>query len=267
MIEREYNLKNINNYENKKDYWNPELYDNNHSFVSDYGSSLIELLKPDSNETILDLGCGTGDLANQIYKHTPNVVGIDKSYQMINQARKKYPCIPFAVKDITHFDSLQSFDAVFSNATIHWIKQPEKALENIYKYLKPGGRFVAEFGGKRNVQTITNEFIHQLQEKNINYNHEQFPWYFPSIGEYTSLMENTGFTVTFAEYFDRPTPLVGEQGLNNWINMFSNKMFENLKEDTKRMIIKSTEDKLKPKLYDGKQWIADYKRIRVMGVK
>lgn len=80
-------------------------------------------------------------------------------------------------------------------------------------------------------------------------------------------MENTGFTVTFAEYFDRPTPLVGEQGLNNWINMFSNKMFENLKEDTKRMIIKSTEDKLKPKLYDGKQWIADYKRIRVIGVK
>lgn len=155
-------MKNINNYENKKDYWNPELYDNNHSFVSDYGSSLIELLKPGSNETILDLGCGTGDLANQISKHSPNVVGIDKSYQMINQARKKYPHIPFAVKDITHFDSLQSFDAVFSNATIHWIKQPEKALENIYKYLKPGGRFVAEFGGKRNVQTITNEFIHQL---------------------------------------------------------------------------------------------------------
>lgn len=80
-------------------------------------------------------------------------------------------------------------------------------------------------------------------------------------------MENTGFTVTFAEYFDRPTPLVGEQGLNNWINMFSNKMFENLKEDTKIMIIKRTEDKLKPKLYDGKQWIADYKRIRVIGVK
>lgn len=256
-----------NNYENTKDYWDAELYDSNHSFVSSYGSNLIDLLKPESNEKILDIGCGTGDLTNQIYKQCPNIVGIDKSYQMINQASKKYPHIPFLVKDITNFNSSQLFDAVFTNATMHWIKQPEKALENIYKQLKSGGRLVAEFGGKQNVQIITNEVICQLREQNISYDNDQFPWYFPSMGEYISLMEEKGFTVKFAEYFDRPTPLVGEKGLSNWINMFSNNMFGNLKEDTKRIIIKNTENNLRPILHGGDQWIADYKRIRVIGIK
>lgn len=260
-------MKNINTDENKKDDWNPKLYDNNHSFVSDYGSSLIELLNPKSDEDILDLGCGTGDLANQIYIKSLNVVGIDKSRQMINQANKKYPNITFSVQDIINFSYSQPFNAIFSNATMHWIKQPEKALKNIYKYLKTGGRFVAEFGGKHNVQTITNEVIYQMRKLNINYDYEQFPWYFPSIGEYTTLMEEIGFTVIFAEYFDRPTPLVGEEGLSNWINMFSNRMFENLKENTKRTIIKNVENNLKPILHDGNQWVADYKRIRVIGIK
>ena len=150
---------------------------------------------------------------------------------------------------------------------MHWIKQPEKALENIYKSLKPGGRFVAEFGGKHNVQTISDEVIHQIQEENINYDSKHFPWYFPSIGEYTTLMERMGFTVTFAEYFDRPTPLIGEEGLNNWIQMFSNEIFESLNENTKQNIIKNTENNLKSVLHDGETWIADYKRIRVVGVK
>lgn len=260
-------MNNINSYKNEKDCWNPELYDNNHAFVSYYGSRLIKLLNLKENEDILDIGCGTGDLTNQIYKQHPSVVGVDKSHQMINQANKKYPDIPFSVQDITNFCYSQSFDAIFSNATMHWVKQPKKALENIYKHLKTGGRFVAEFGGKNNVQIITNEVIHQIQEKKINYNHEQFPWYFPSIGEYTTLMEEIGFTVTFAEYFDRPTPLIGKEGLSNWINMFSNNMFENLKESTRKTIIKNVENNLKPILHDGEQWIADYKRICVIGVK
>lgn len=260
-------MKHINNYETKRDYWNPDLYDNKHSFVSDYGSDLIDLLSPKQNEKILDLGCGTGDLANQIYKACPNVIGIDKSYQMIHQASKKYPDISFLVGDIIHLDYTQTFNAIFSNAMIHWVKQPEKALENIYEHLEPGGRFVAEFGGKNNVQTITDEVIHQLEENNIKYDPEKFPWYFPSIGEYTALMEKVGFTVTFAQYFDRPTPLVGEAGLSNWINMFSNEIFENLQDHTKQTIIKNTENSLKTRLHDGKQWIADYKRLRVIGLK
>ena len=262
-----YSLENLNNYEGHKDYWNPDLYDKKHSFVSEYGNNLIELLKPQNDENILDLGCGTGDLAHQIYQQCPNVVGIDKSNQMVNQANEKYPYISFSTQDITNFSYSESFDAIFSNATMHWIKQPEKALENIYKSLKPGGRFVAEFGGKHNVQTITDEVIHQIQEENINYDSKHFPWYFPSIGEYTTLMERMGFTVTFAEYFDRPTPLIGEEGLNNWIQMFSNEIFEGLNENTKQNIIKNTENNLKSVLHDGETWIADYKRIRVVGVK
>ena len=203
-----------------KDYWNANLYDQNHSFVSKYGNNLIELLAPKQGEKILDLGCGTGDLAKELYDVGVNIVGVDKSKNMITEALRKYPHINFMIRDATNLGYHIEFDAVFSNATLHWVKQPKQALNCIYQSLKQDARFVAEFGGKGNVQTITDEIIHQLKESGIEYKMEHFPWYYPSIGEYTSLMEEVGFRVIFAQHFDRPTPLVGENGLKNWIKMF-----------------------------------------------
>ena len=158
-------------------------------------------------------------------------------------------------------------DAVFSNATLHWVKQPKQALLSIFKSLKQGGRFVAEFGGKGNVQQITDEIIKQRKEIDCEFNIEQFPWYYPSIGEYSSLMEETGFRVTFAEHFDRPTPLDGEDGLKNWIEMFGSGLLEDMTDDKKDIIISRVEEKLKPILCKDGHWVADYKRIRVIGVK
>lgn len=250
-----------------KDYWNANLYDQNHSFVSKYGNNLIERLAPKPGEKILDLGCGTGDLAKELYDVGVNVVGVDQSKNMITEARSKYPDIHFMVRDATNLGYNNEFDAVFSNATLHWVKQPKQAVECIYQSLKPGARFVAEFGGKGNVQTITDEIIRQFKEAGIDYKMERFPWYYPSIGEYTSLMEEAGFRVTFAQHFDRPTPLDGENGLRNWIKMFGSHMFESMDEDKKDFIITKVENHLKAILYKDGNWIADYKRIRVIGIK
>lgn len=250
----------------QKDHWNPSLYDAKHAFVSEFGSSLIDDLAPKEGEKILDAGCGTGDLAFQIATAGALVTGIDSSEKMIAKAKEKYPHLPFFVKDITKLDFHDEFDAVFSNATLHWVKPPEKALINIYNSLKKGGRFVAEFGGKGNVQKITQELFAQIQKAGIK-NSLSSPWYFPSIGEYASLMEQAGFRVTFAMHYDRPTPLEGEDGLKNWIAMFASQLFEGISEEQKQEIISNTEIHLKPSLFKNGVWVADYKRIRVIGIK
>lgn len=257
----------MNKKQNMKDIWNPSLYDTKHSFVSNYGSDLIELLDPKPDEKILDLGCGTGDLTNKLYHKKVNVIGIDNSKNMIMQAKGKFPKINFFVRDATNLEYNNEFDAVFSNAALHWIKAPEQVLKGIYRGLKQGGRFVAEFGGKGNVQAITDEMINQMTEAGFNYDMEQFLWYFPSIGEYSTLMEKVGFKVIFAQHFDRPTPLEGDNGLRNWIEMFFSNIFKGINENQKKDIITKTEDNLKKKLYHEGNWIADYKRIRLIGIK
>ncbi|MFD1926653.1 class I SAM-dependent methyltransferase [Sporosarcina siberiensis] len=250
-----------------KDSWNADLYDAKHSFVSNYGNDIIELLTPKEDEKILDLGCGTGDLANRISVEGANVVGVDQSKNMVGQALSKYPEIQFTVGDATSLDYKDEFDAVFSNATLHWIKQPEKALGSIYKSLKTNGRFVAEFGGKSNVQMITDEIILQFTEAGLEFKPENFPWYFPSIGEYATLMEKAGFRVTFAQHFDRLTPLDGENGMKNWIEMFGSQIFEGLTKELIDSIVSRVETNLKNTLYKDGIWLADYKRIRVIGLK
>ncbi|MED4401572.1 class I SAM-dependent methyltransferase [Metabacillus fastidiosus] len=247
--------------------WNANLYDGKHSFVSTFGNDLVNVLAPEKKEKILDLGCGTGDLANRLYELGVDVTGIDQSENMIHQAINKYPHIPFNVHNAIKLDYMNEFDAVFSNATLHWVKEADEALHCIYRSLKQGGRFVAEFGGKGNVQLITSEIINQLKSLNTNYKEENFPWYFPSIGEYSSLMEKSGFRVTFAQHFDRPTALEGENGLRNWITMFAGNMFRNIDEDIQEAAIRNAENNLKEVLYSNGSWTADYKRIRVVGIK
>lgn len=247
--------------------WNANLYDGKHAFVSQYGQSLIELLAPKAGERILDLGCGTGDLANQLYENGVDVVGVDSSVNMVKQAKNKYPHVNFVVLDATNLEFEHEFDAVFSNATLHWVKPPIKALHRIFRSLKTGGRFVAEFGGKGNVQTISNEIIKQIEAAGYEFKKERFPWFYPSIGEYSTLMEEAGFRVTFAQHFNRPTPLDGDEGLKNWIQMFGSQLFASVPEVSRETIITNVENHVKTSLYKDGNWIADYKRIRVIGVK
>lgn len=251
----------------KNDRWNADLYDEKHSFVSQFGEGIVQLLAPEQDENILDLGCGTGDIAKKLNDLGAHVKGIDHSDNMIRQAQYKYPNIEFNVEDATKLNYKNQFNTVFSNATLHWVKPPESVLNCIHDSLKRQGRFVAEFGGKGNVNLITTEIKKQLLNLELPYHEERFPWFFPSIGEYTTLMEKAGFNVTFAHLFERPTPLKGINGLRNWIEMFSKMMFEELDHETFNRVITNVENNLRETMFKEDAWIADYKRIRVIGVK
>ena len=251
----------------KTDLWNANLYDKSHSFVSAYGQGVIELLQPVSGETILDIGCGTGDLANVMTNAGAQVTGIDASENMVQQAQAKYPALTFSQMDATKLSYDREFDAVFSNATLHWIKTPVSVIEGVYRSLKDGGRFVAEFGGKGNVQSITDALIGQMMLASIPFTDEDFPWYFPSIGEYTTLLEAAGFRVELAHHYDRPTKLDGELGLYNWLAMFSPSLFAQVEDEVKERIFKATIEQLRSTLFKDGDWYADYKRLRVVAYK
>lgn len=248
--------------------WASALYESKHSFVWQYGADCLELLSPQRNERILDLGCGTGHLTQEIAKQGAIAIGIDKAPTMIEQARKNYPDLQFEVADATNFHFEELFDAVFSNATLHWIKEPERVISCIWKALKSGGRFVAEFGGKGNIKAITTAINNALEAAENPVTPELNPWYFPNIGEYTTLLEKQGFSVTYATLFERPTALEdGEQGLQNWLEMFANNFLQAIPANKRSSVIQTIENQLRPQIYRDGTWFADYKRIRVVARK
>lgn len=251
--------------------WNAQLYDDKMDFVAEYGKDIVRLLEPEAGENIIDLGCGTGNLTNSIAKSGANVVGLDASLDMLEEAVRKYPEITFQQADATDFSLSSLQDAVFSNATLHWIKTPEPVIASVYQNLKPGGRFVAELGGKGNVYSLI-EGITEILEKEYDLKpkaaNQRIPWYFPSIAEYTALLESAGFRVMFAQHFDRPTVLPdGENGLNHWLASFSGDFFPEFSKENLENIYEKVKEKVHPKLFNGKEWIADYKRLRIVAVK
>lgn len=241
--------------------WNVELYEDKHSYVWQYGTKLLEILAPQPEESILDLGCGTGQLTAQIAATGAKVVGLDVAESAIAQCRQNYPQIEFIVANGADFAFDRGFDVVFSNAALHWIHPPAAAVKCIYEALKPGGRLVAEFGGKGNIQQITQAIDKALAESNGD------RWYFPSIGEYSTLLERQGFEVNYATLFARPTKLSGENGLANWLTMFARDRFKKFSSATKTAIINRIESQLRPSLYRDGQWWADYYRIRIIATK
>ena len=154
---------------------------------------------------------------------------------MILGAQQKYPAINFQTMEATAMHFSQQFDAVFSNAALHWMKEPDVVIENVYGALKNGGRFVAEMGGQGNIASI----IWALQKVWKLYNflyRPLFPWYFPSVEEYQSKLEKAGFQVENITLYKRPTPLQGQDGLRNWLVMFSENLLQHLKADEKEQV-------------------------------
>lgn len=248
--------------------WNAGLYDDRFSFIWQYGSSLIDLLDPQPGERILDLGCGTGHLAQTIASRGAHVVGMDQSASMIQQARDNYPDIEFDVADASDFVVHELFDAVFSNAVLHWVRDAEGAATCISRVLKPGGRLVAEFGGKGNVGKIVDATIDALRDTGYTYREARNPWFFPGIAEYASLLDRCGLETISATLFDRPTLLDGgERGLELWLEMFGDTFFSGISTDARRKIVASIEQRLRPVLFHDDAWYADYRRLRVVALK
>ena len=248
--------------------WDAHLYDDKQGFVSDFGKSVVELLQPQQGERILDWGCGTGVLTNEIARSGALVEGMDASAGMIAQARSKYPAIPFYTGNGETFRAAAPYDAVFSNAALHWMKEADKVAESIAKALRPGGRFVAELGGKGNIQTLI-KGIHDVLLKTCGIRaEERNPWYFPSIGEYTSLLEKNGFKVTYARHFTRPTPLEdGDRGMDDWLDSFGDDFFPEFSAAERKQLYREIKEAIRVDLFKDGIWVADYERLRLTAVK
>ena len=245
--------------------WDADLYDSRHSFVWEFATDLVKLLDPKPGERVLDLGCGTGHLTARIAEAGAETLGIDSSSAMIEQAQKNYPSLRFELGDARDFHFPRPFSAVFSNAAIHWAAEPARVVACIWRALEPGGRFVAEFGGRGNIDSIVAAIQQVLESLDVPTSQRQHPWFFPSIAEYTTLLERHGFRVTHASLYHRPTPLEGgEKGLVHWMNMFGGAFLAGLSEERRREVIARVEDQLRPRLFRDGTWVADYVRIRVV---
>jgi ubiquinone/menaquinone biosynthesis C-methylase UbiE len=253
--------------------WNANLYESRYSFVWQNASDLVELLAPRSGEKILDLGCGSGQLTRKIADLGASVVGADSAPGMLAQACEQFPELNFVLADATRMEFRAplvegSFDAVFSNAALHWMRPEKAAAANIARLLKPEGRLVAELGGKNNVRHVSEAAAQAVVEAGFQPVTEDEDWFFPSIGEYASLLEDEGLEVLYASLFDRPTPQEGgEEGFRFWLAMFGWKMFQHVPPEDAPGVLSRAEEILRPKMCRDGEWVLDYRRLRLVARK
>jgi trans-aconitate methyltransferase len=248
--------------------WNARLYDDKHAFVWQKAKGVVELLAPQSGERILDLGCGTGHLTAEIAAVGAHVIGIDRSSEMIAEAKAKHPELEFEVLDAGDLSFDREFDAVFSNAALHWILDPEKVVRGVAQALKPGGRFVVEFGGKGNVQLLMAAIAQAFAEFGIPLDREASPWYYPSIAEYAGLLEKHGLEVREASLFARPTRLEdGEEGLDAWLRMFGSSFLNRVPPERGEQFLREVRSRARSELFKNGNWELDYRRLRMAAFK
>jgi trans-aconitate 2-methyltransferase len=248
--------------------WNSRLYDDKHAFVFKYGEDLVDLLAPKKGERILDLGCGTGYLTNLIAGQDAEVTGVDNSADMIEKARAAYPALEFLRASATDLQVDQPFDAVFSNAVLHWVLDKEAAIDSIHRSLRTGGRLVMEMGGKNNVEGITKAVQKVLTRHGYDQQAAKQLWYYPSVGEYSTLLEKRGFRIDFATHFDRETELQdSDNGIKDWLKMFGSPFFKGIPDIEQEQILDEIQEILKPTHYREYKWWADYKRLRIKATR
>lgn len=257
------------------------------SFVPALGEDiLVNWLKPKKNELICDLGCGDGKLTKKLQEMTErDVVGVDISGSMLDAARTQQGITRAVFQmDLQKLDSPtilcsntpggkeggggERFDAVFSNATLHWCSSdPGAVIDGVTALLKPSGRFVAEFGGKGNIASVTSVLISLLHERGVS--HVRIPWFFPTVDEYRSLLEEKGFTVLRCELFHRPTPV---DSIFDWITIMGKDLLQQLPHrspEAEEEFKRAAENALRFSYFDSRtnKWIMDYVRIRVEAIK
>jgi trans-aconitate methyltransferase len=240
--------------------WDAQRYQSQHGYVWRHGEGLVDLLAPQRGERIVDLGCGSGQLTARIAESGAQVIGVDRSPEMIAQARTNFPSIDFRVADATAFAVESPADAVFSNAVLHWVKDANSAIARVRQALKPGGRFVLEMGGHGNTGTLL-AVVREVAGP------VEIPWFFPTIGEYAALLEANGFEVRLAMLFDRPTIVEGERGLEDWLVMFGDGLFAGMSKSQKQEVRGAVADRMRPTHYRNGEWTVDYRRLRIQAEK
>jgi trans-aconitate methyltransferase len=243
--------------------WDPDAYARNARFVSDLGAPVLELLAPLAGERILDLGCGDGALTIKLADMGCDVVGVDSSAPLIEAARRLG--LDARVIDGAQLSFDAEFDAVFSNAAIHWMSAVDDVIAGVWRAIRPGGRFVAEFGGHGCVETIKRALTDALARRGID-GDALNPWYFPTVEDYSARLARRGFAVSYVALIPRPTPLPTE--INGWLETFAQSFMAPLAKNDRADFIDEVREALRPKLCDGDgKWFADYVRIRFAAVK
>lgn len=238
--------------------WNAEEYARHAHFVPEFGKALVRLLDPRPGERVLDLGCGDGVLTMEIAARGAHVLGVDRSPELVEAARARG--LEVRLIDARHLEFHSEFDAAFSNAVLHWILEPDEVIAGVKRALKPGGRFVAEFGGHGNVAAITVALLSVLRESGIDA-WEDLPWYYPTAEEYRERLERQGFRVHFIDLIPRPTAL--PTGIEGWLDTFAKPFLTRLPEEFRAQAKSRVVTLLHPVLCDRHgNWTADYVRLR-----
>jgi SAM-dependent methyltransferase len=244
--------------QDSRQHWSAERYAETAHFVPALGTTVLDLLRPMPGERILDLGCGDGVLTLRIAAAGAAVVGVDAAPDMVAAARARGLDARVVAGQQLAFD--REFDAVFSNAALHWMRPPEAVLAGVSRALRPGGRFVAEMGGHNNTAAIMVALRAVLARRGLDAQRLS-PWWFPSAAAYRAKLEASGFTVGEIRIVPRPTPIPA--GLDAWLETFAGDFFDALPEHERAAARAETLDLLRPVLMDETgTWIADYVRLR-----
>lgn len=238
------------------------LEDNCLSLVTENGNGLLDLIPNSDKLNILDLGCGNGRLTDMMAQKGNYVVGVDNNYDVINKAKRVYPHLEFKLMDALDLQSNRKWDIVFSNMVFHWIDDHDALLKKISKALKQSGVLICEFGVKGNTESIENAVKEVLNERGGNFKSR---FNYTTEEEFGNYLINNGFNVDVIYTYERNIPLHhGEDGLREWVLDFYDKDIAQYSLAERVEILKSIEDLLRDKLWNGKEWVADHKRLKVI---
>ncbi len=246
----------------RKQSWNADTYDTHARFVSDMADAVLDWLAPKAGENILDLGCGDGALTAQLVEIGARVTGVDASKDLLAAAKKRGLGVQLMDGEALEFENC--FDAVFSNAALHWMANAQDVISGVHRALKSDGRFVGEFGGHGNVAAIVTA-MRAVAERRGGDMALAGPWFFPSPAVYADMLEAGGFAVKRIGLFPRPTPL--KTGMKEWLKLFRKPFFEQFS-DQSDAVLNEVEALLAPSLKDATgAWSADYVRLRFEAIK
>ena len=236
--------------------WNAETYAKNAAFVPAMAADLIDLLAPQPGEDILDLGCGDGVLTLEILQRGARVLGIDRSASMVEAAKARGVNARIGDAERLAFDG--EFDAVFTNAVLHWMRDIDAVIAGVTRALRRPGRFVGEFGGHGNVASIVEAARRAVERRGLTLDK---PWYYPTVDAFRGVLARHGFVVDELRLFDRPTVL--PTGMTGWLATFGEPLLHGLGVDAREEVIEEIESSLAATNRNDKgEWIADYVRLR-----
>jgi SAM-dependent methyltransferase len=239
--------------------WRADSYAEHAHFVPALGQPVLELLKPTPGERILDLGCGDGVLMEKIAASGAAVVGVDAAPDMVKAAQNRG--LDARVVDGASLDFNHEFDAIFSNAALHWMKSdPDAVIAGAAQALKPGGRFIAEMGGHGCIAAITVAIVAVMARHGVDAK-PLIPWYFPTVDDYRARLQRQGFLVNYIELIPRPTPL--PTNMAGWLEVFAASFFAHLPQEQRTAARDEVLDLLRIVLCDEQdRWTGDYIRLR-----